>query len=307
MLNIQRILKEDRLCKAMMGVSRSEFEDLAQTCERVLTQSSIKKWRKRKKRSENTRKPGGGSKGKLTTVETKLFFILVYFKCYPTMDFMGIMFDINRSNVKRRRDHLEEVLEGILETKKALPRRKISSMEDFLEMILEAKDVFIDGTERPHHRPKDSKKQKNLYSSKKKKHTTKNIVLNDEKKNILYLSPTVEGKKHDLTIFKEDLTPEVIPKDITAWLDLGFLGIEKYFPDLCFEMPKRKPYKKEHTPEDKANNKVISSIRIISEHAIGGAKRFRITTDTFRNKSSDFNDKALFLACGLWNYHLSVS
>ena len=40
------------------------------------------------------------------------------------------------------------------------------------------------------------------------------------------------------------------------------------------------------------------------EHAIGGIKRMRITTDKFRNKKDTFYDKAMLILCGLWNYHL---
>ena len=37
--------------------------------------------------------------------------------------------------------------------------------------------------------------------------------------------------------------------------------------------------------EEKAQNKVICSIRVRVEHAIGGIKRMQITTDKFCNKS----------------------
>jgi len=40
-------------------------------------------------------------------------------------------------------------------------------------------------------------KQKKNYSGKKKMHTRKNLIISDEKRRICYLSPTVEGKKHD--------------------------------------------------------------------------------------------------------------
>jgi len=69
-------------------------------------------------------------------------------------------------------------------------------------------------------------------------------------------------------------------------------------------MPKKKPRGKELTDEEKAKNKVISSIRVRVEHAIGGIKRMQITTDKFRNKKESFNDKPMLISCGLWNYHL---
>ena len=77
---------------------------------------------------------------------------------------------------------------------------------------------------------------------------------------------------------------EMFPKSITLWLYLDFTGVDKDYPNACVMMPKKKPRGKELTGEEKAQNKVISSIRVRVEHAIGGIKRMRITTDKFRNK-----------------------
>jgi hypothetical protein len=87
-------------------------------------------------------------------------------------------------------------------------------------------------------------------------------------------------------------------------LDLGFTGVNKDYPDASVMKPKKKPHGKELSDKEKAKNKVISSIRVRVEHAIGGIKRMRITTDKFRNKKESFNDKAMLISCGLWNYHL---
>ncbi|RLG14882.1 MAG: hypothetical protein DRN66_00765 [Candidatus Nanohalarchaeota archaeon] len=37
----------------------------------------------------------------MKTYEQKLFFILFYFKCCPTLDLLGFMFNLNRSNSLR--------------------------------------------------------------------------------------------------------------------------------------------------------------------------------------------------------------
>lgn len=221
------------------------------------------------------------------------------------MDLMGLFFDVNRSNVKRHIDKLTSVLELTLGRTLSLPKRKISTVEEFLKIIPKAKDLFTDGTERPIQRPKSNGKQKENYSGKKKAHTKKNIIINDENRKVLYISPTKTGKTHDIAIFKDELDPSVIPRDVCFWLDKGFTGIDKDYPDLDFVMPKRKPRGKELTQEQKDDNKTISGIRILSEHAIAGIKRLRILTDKFRNKSEEFNDKVAYLACGLWNYHLT--
>ena len=59
-------------------------------------------------------------------------------------------------------------------------------------------DLLIDGTERGRQRPNDATRQKAHYSGKKRAHTDKNLVLVHEQTGKgIYLSPTVEGKKHD--------------------------------------------------------------------------------------------------------------
>ena len=45
-----------------------------------------------------------------------------------------------------------------------LPERKISTMEELLEVFPDVRDILIDGTERPIQRPKDNEKQKENYS-----------------------------------------------------------------------------------------------------------------------------------------------
>jgi len=78
----------------------------------------------------------------------------------------------------------------------------------------------------------------------------------------------------------------------------------KEYPDATVMIPKKKPKGKELTDEANAWNRVMCSFRVLSEHAIGGVKRFRITTDKFRNKKDEFDDKVMLVSCGLWNYHL---
>lgn len=301
MINIQRVLLQDRLTKAFTGSTVDEFEKLVALFSEEINKFRWKKYEKEKK--QRKREPGGGAIGSLKTVETKLFFILTYFKCYPTMDVMGILFDLDRSNVKRNLDFLTSILEKTLGKKKVLPKRKIRSLQEFMEFIpKETKDLFIDGTERPIQRPK--KKQGKYYSGKKKRHTRTNLVMSDDKRNINYLGKTRPGHEMDYGIFKDEFHPDYIPKWITFWLDKGFQGVKKDYPKADIMIPSRKPRKKDFSDSAKEENKIISGIRILSEHAISGIKRFKVLADRFRNHSEKFSDKAIFLSCGLWNYHL---
>jgi len=71
-------------------------------------------------------------------------------------------------------------------------------------------------------------------------------------------------------------------------------------------MPKRKPKGRELTEEEKEQNRMISSERVINENAIAGVKRLRIVSDVYRNIKENFEDKVMLIACGLWNFHLEM-
>jgi len=52
-------------------------------------------------------------------------------------------------------------------------------------------------------------------------------------------------------------------------------------------------------------NVSLSQIRIFIEHAIGGMKRYNILVHVFRNRKADFEDDAVGICAGLWNFALS--
>ena len=187
-----------------------------------------------------------------------------------------------------------------------MPKRQMRTIEEFFKAFPWAKEVFIDGTERPIQRPKNKEKQKSNYSGKKKRHTVKNIVITDKNKRIGFLGATVRGKEHDFSILKEQASPDHMPKKIKKRLDLGFKGIDAQFPGHKISMPRRKPRTKDLSEFAVKQNKKKASIRVLVENALAGVKRLRIVTDVFRNKKEGSNDRAMLISCGLWNYHLSM-
>ena len=77
------------------------------------------------------------------------------------------------------------------------------------------------------------------------------------------------------------------------------------------DIPTKKPRKskKNLTPPlsegQKAAKKALSHIRIFIEHAIGGVKRSNILVHVFRHRKTDFEDDAIGICAGLWNFALS--
>lgn len=298
-MNIKPALRSDRSSNALIGLSVLEFQELVPTFSQCLTEAMMER------KGERKRKPGAGQKGKLPTVEEKLFCVLMYAKTYPTYDVTGFFSGMERTRACRWIQFLLPVLEKALGRKLVLPKRQIRSVEEFLEAFPEAKDVFIDGTERRTQKPVNPKRRKKLYSGKKKATTRKNVVVSDEKKRVLVLTPTKSGRRHDKRLFDKAIGGRNIPENVGVWTDTGFIGVEKDHKKTV--MPKKGTKNHKLTEEDKSDNRLISGIRVLSEHTIAGIKRFGATTNIYRNRLPNFDDRIMLVSAGLWNYHLSFS
>jgi hypothetical protein len=154
----------------------------------------------RKNKKGRKRAVGGGKRGVLPTVEGKLFFILFYLKAYPTFDVLAFLFKKRRSRAWEDVQELLPLLKQVLGRACALPERQIRSVAEFREQFPGVKDIFPDGTERRMYRPKYPKKNRRMYSGKKKAHTRKNVLVVDDRKRILMMSPTKPGRRHDKRI-----------------------------------------------------------------------------------------------------------
>lgn len=292
-MNIQKLSHDPRAMKALTGLSYQEFEDLLPTFEQAYRDLQGQK-------PNRQRRVGGGKKGKLPTTESKLFFILFYLKAYPTFDVLGFMTDRDRGKCCRSVHILLKALKKTLGREIVLPERKIRTVEEFFEKFPEAKDVFFDGSERRIQRPKNKRRQNKLYSGKKKANTRKNVIVSDEKKRILFLSPTKSGRRHDKRIVDKSVLH--LPDSVGKWMDTGFQGLDKLYENVV--MPKKGTKRCPMSQSDKADNRIISSFRVVVEHALAGIKRFRILTDVLRNKIGLFDDMLMEVCSGLWNYHL---
>jgi len=277
-------------------MTREEFEVLLP----VFTES-LMSYRKKLK-PHRQRKIGGGRKGDLPTMEDKLAFVLMYLKIYPTYDVMGFLTDRQRTKCCDSIQQLLPVLEMALGRKLVLPKRKITSVEEFFRRFPEAKDVFLDGTERRVEKPKNLKKRNKLYSGKKKTTTRKSVVMSDEKRRILVLTPAKSGRRHDKRIAEKFQIIEHIPESVTLWTDTGFQGVKHQHGNTV--MPAKATKHHPLTVEQKQENRLIAGIRVLSEHAIGGLKRLKAASDVYRNKKPNMDDTFMLLAAGLWNFHL---
>jgi hypothetical protein len=297
MLNKNQIFSQSRVTMAVLGVSSEEVYKLLPTFSQCLKEHRIKL------RPNRKRAVGGGRKGDLPTDEDKLLYILLYLKLYPTYDALAVLTNHYRSKCGDSVQLLLPVLEATLGRKLALPKRPLgNSLEEIFKQHPEIKDVFIDGSERKVQRPKNLKKRNRLYSGKKKATTRKNVIISDEKRYIHYLSKTKSGRRHDKRIADKEGIFSWIPPDVVVWTDTGFQGIGKQRDNIV--MPVKATKNHPLTPDQKAENALISGIRVVSEHAIAGYKKFKAASDTYRNKLVNFDDLLTEVSIGLNNFHL---
>ena len=291
-------IRNDRQAKALTGCSVIELEEVLPVFEQFLAvrYQTLKVTRQRGL--------GGGKKGALPLPADKLIAVLMYLKTYPTYDVFSLVLNLDRTRCFRWVQILLPILEASLSRKLVLPKRKITSTDEFYRCFPEARDVLIDGTERPVQKPKDQKKRKKLYSGKKKTTTRKHIVIATPTKKILVLGKSKTGRRHDKRIAERQQHFDHLPSGVTAWMDSGFSGAEALHPNsqISAKATKNHPL----TKEQKEHNKIVGAIRIPVEHAIGGMKRMNAAASIWRNKLPGMDDQVMLLSAGLWNLHLNI-
>ena len=171
------------------------------------------------------RQSGGGAKGGLPQMADKLFFILVYQKTNPLQTMHGLQFELSQPQTHYWIHRLLPVLQRALAALGMAPEREASRVATSALALEGAPAMAIDGTERRRQRPINAAQQQEQYSGKKKTHTDKNILLvNEHSTKVVYLGPTVAGKKHDKKAADEGEI--AYPTNATLDKDTGFQGYE---------------------------------------------------------------------------------
>jgi hypothetical protein len=110
-----------------------------------------------------------------------------------------------------------------------------------------------------------------------------------------------KGKRHDYDLYKKN--HPITPKEVVNVFDLGYLGVEKEYPNQLSSLPNRKKRSMKLSQEELEYNKSHSKIRIVIEHAICRLKKYNILADVFRNKLRKYS-KVSDIVSGLINYRI---
>lgn len=208
---------------AATGLTDEEFQTLLLTFEKCYQFSSKPKPKTPKKKKQ--RAGGGGRKAKLPESSDKLLFVLIYQKTAQLQTMHGLQFGLSQPQTNYWIHRLLPVLQKTLRDLGMKPERNGRKVSEIIEATEGGANLSLDATERELQRPVSAEKQKTKYSGKKKTHTDKNLLLvNENTKKVVYLSKTVEGKKHDKKLADESQIS--YPKNASLTQDTGFQGYQ---------------------------------------------------------------------------------
>ena len=167
----------------------------------------------------------------------KLLFILVYQKTFGLQTMHALQFGLSQGRANYWIHRLLPVLQKTMSQLGMKPERDGGKVADLIEASEGGANLSLDASEREIQRPVDALRQAEKYSGKKKTHTGKNLLLvNENTGKVVYLSSTVEGKKHDKKLADESQIS--YPRNASLTKDTGFQGYEP--EGVLSEEPKKK-------------------------------------------------------------------
>jgi hypothetical protein len=279
--------------RLLTGLTVEEFDQLFPAFQKAYLEDL-----RQRQAQPRQRRQGAGRKAALATGEDKLFFILFYFRHYPTQEVLAFWFGFSQGQANQWIHRLTPILQQALGREVQLPARSAADLDEVLQAC-DDPEFIIDGTDRPTRRPQDSQRQRSEYSGRKKRHTKKNIILTEKATGeVLGLGATQPGSRNDKACADEE--GYTFPQGSTLFQDTGFQG---YTPEGATTIqPTKKPRGEELSTEQKAENRKISQQRVAVEHTLSGIKIFKIVSTVFRNIKDGFDDLVMEVACGLFNF-----
>lgn len=219
---------------AVTSLTDEEFQVLLPTfekCYEVLLPPKPKATKKKKQRAR-----GGGRGAKLSSLIEKLLFILVYQKTSPLQTAHGLQFGISQGQVNYWVHRLLPILQMSLSELGMKPLRTGADVAASMQAREGGANLSLDAAERLLQRPVNKEKQREKYSGKRKTHTDKNLLLiNENTKKVVYLSETVDGKKHDKKLADESQIS--YPPKASLTQDTGFQGYQP--EEVLVQQPKK--------------------------------------------------------------------
>lgn len=259
--------------RELCGTTPEEFAELIVRLAPVWEQRR----RELEDRPDRRRAPGAGRPP--TPMWVQLMATMTMWRHNLTTRATAAMFGVHERSIRRWRDAVEDVLcaHGFQPPGVAAPIRTVEDLARYVEAE-GVEHVAVDGTEVRRNSPVDYQAQKAAYSGKTKDHVVKASVIADRNRRPLWFTanPSGEGRTHDVTMLRaqSELLAALGLVTAAGVLVLGDKAYQSLTDDIGWlaVTGTKKPRGKTRSMENRLWNRVLSSMRMPVEHAIGRLK-----------------------------------
>jgi hypothetical protein len=266
--NLQRFSKSR--VKALLGVTPAGLSELLVS---VLPVMLDRRRQQQAQRPDRKRAVGGGRTRGLAPYQ-EVLMTLIYLRHNVSHEVVGALFGVSADTSENTFHEVVAVLRDVC------PANRWEAEKHWLKSeptwTPEKKDhVLIDSFETPIRRPSLDEAQRRVYSGKKKRHTLKTQVVADVSGEIQDIDAGHRGPMSDKRIYEQSNVEEQFPQ-ASKQGDLAYQGV----PGMV--VPHKKPKGGELTPEQKEENRALSSVRVHVEHSIRRIKGWHIVREDYR-------------------------
>lgn len=234
---------------------------------------------------------GGGRKSKYD-LRDRLLMTLFWLKVYTTYAVMGFFYELDATNIEDNLKSILATLDQMSSFTYDRPReeqRKLSTPQAVMDAFPQVRMV-IDAKEQRIQRPKTPKggagqsEQQPYYSGKKKAHTLKSQIAVRPDGHIEAVSDSVPGgANHDVTLLRDTKLLDQLLDGEEAMFDKGYDGIQHDYPHRHFTQPFKARRNHPLEEDQKTYNRLLSTYRILVEHALAWMNRFQVLAQVYRH------------------------
>lgn len=313
----RKLARKPKLFLSITGINLHQFQALRPKFEKLSDQ--LEQQRKRKVIRTGKKRPrriGGGAQF-ANAVPDPVLMLLLYYRLYLTQEFLTLLFRAEHKSVICRAIQLmRPVFESVLPVPEQARRRilsladkeqkrrkkPLSSVEEFRQAYPE-RSFIIAGVEQPKRKPQKPEKRKADYSGKKKRPPLKHLVSATPTGIIVDQSPSVGGRPHHCTVFKDDTAARGICQELTAYRvplygDSGFDAMNDLGLPVTVRLNEQARRNHPLSREQKQLNRLRSATRLELEHPFSRRRKYRLASASYRNRDED-SDQARHVVGGL--------
>lgn len=278
MLTHEKLQQKPATFRAMTGFTVAEFETLFLESHNtfIFLASCHRKARAPQRRA------GAGRPPKLTP-RNQLLLLLIWLRLYPTYEALGVLFDLDKSNICRTLARWREALELVSQRELQWPQdwQRKRQLDEVLADFPEVQ-VILDATEQPVRRPQEPQARRAYYSGKRKRHTIKTQIAIAKDGYIREVSASVPGSVHDLTLLRQSGQMSRWEADEEVLADRGYQGAQDECRTLL-HLPHKRRRGQALTEDEKAWNRLVHRCRVRVEHTLAACKRFQVLQQVYRH------------------------